>query len=91
MAIQLEFCNLIVPVTKIKEIFGEDVFTDQYSMNTDINWNDGLLWRDGCMDNYILSDILDGWESLGCILIEEIDGKKRRLLKILSIEASVVH
>ena len=76
MAIQLEFCNIIVPVAKIKEKLGDKVFKDKYSMNTDTTWNDGLLWRDGCMDDSVLSDLLDGWEELGFELIEVIDSQK---------------
>jgi len=77
MAIQLEFCNIIVPVAKIKEKLGLDVFEEQYSMNSDTTWNDGLLWRTGCMDNSVLSDLLDGWEALGFDLIEEVGSKKQ--------------
>ena len=49
-------------------------------MNSDTTWNDGLLWRDGCTDNSVLSDLLDGWEALDFNLIEEVGSKKQELL-----------
>ena len=49
-------------------------------MNSDTTWNDGLFWRDGCMDNSVLSDLLDGWEALDFNLIEEVGSKKQELL-----------
>ena len=76
MAIQLEFCNIIVPVAKIKEKLGLKVFEEQYSMNSDTTWNDGSLWRDGCMDNSVLNDLLDGWEAQGFELTEEVGSQK---------------
>ncbi|MBC8551955.1 MAG: hypothetical protein H8D23_20090 [Candidatus Brocadiales bacterium] len=49
-------------------------------MNSDTTWNDGLLWRDGCIDNSVLSDLFDGCEALGFDLIEEVGSKKQELL-----------
>mgnify|MGYP003958651747 CR=1 FL=1 len=60
----------------MEEKLGDKVFKDKYSMNTDTTWNDGLLWRDGCMDDSVLSDLLDGWEELGFELIQVIDSQK---------------
>ena len=76
MALKLEFCNVIVPVAKIREKSGDDVFERRYSVITGITWNDGLLWRDGCMSQYDLSDMLDEWEKRGFELITLINGKK---------------
>ena len=46
-------------------------------MNSDTTWNDGLFWRDGCIDNSVLSDLFDGCEALGFDLIEEVGSKKQ--------------
>jgi hypothetical protein len=76
MAIKLEFCNIIIPVNKIREKLGSDIFDKQFSAITDTCWHDGLLWREGCMDDYVLGDILDKWEKEGFQLIEVIDNRK---------------
>jgi hypothetical protein len=76
MAIKLEFCNVIVPVKKIREKLGEDVFESQFSLVTDTTWQDGHLFRDGCMNQHDLAVILDEWESKGFELLTVIDGKK---------------
>ena len=65
MAVKLEFCNIIVPVAKIREKLGDEVFEKEYSQPTETSWNDGLLWRYGCMGDSVLSGILDDWESRG--------------------------
>jgi hypothetical protein len=76
MAIQLEFCNVIVPVRIIREKLGDEVFEKEFSMLTDVCWNDGLLFRDGCMNEYALEDMLDEWQSKGFELLTMIDGRK---------------
>ena len=76
MAIKLEFCNLIVPVQKIREKLGDEVFENEFSILTDVFWNDGLLFRDGCMNEINLRDMLDEWEERGFEILTMIDGKK---------------
>ncbi len=76
MALKLEFCNVIVPVEKIREKLGDEAFECQFSIITDTNWHDGHLFRDGCMNPYDLKVILDEWESKGFELLTMIDGKK---------------
>jgi len=76
MAIKLEFCNVVVPIEKIRQKLGEEILTNRYSTNTDFCWHDGLLFREGCMNDYDLSDMLDYWEENGFDLIEIIDGQK---------------
>ena len=61
---------------KNKEKLGLDVFEVKYSTNSDTTWNDGSLWRDGCMDNSVLNDLLDGWEAQGFELTEEVGSQK---------------
>ena len=76
MAIKLEFCNVIVPVKSIRERLGDDVFENQFSQITDINWRDEHLFRDGCMNPSDLDEILDDWQGRGFELLTVIDGEK---------------
>ena len=76
MAIKLEFCNVIVPVKKIREKLGDEAFENQFSTVTETTWQDGYLFRDGCMNQYDLEDILDYWERQGFKLLTIIVGKK---------------
>jgi hypothetical protein len=76
MAIKLEYCSVIVPVRKIREKLGDDVFEKEFSILTDVRWHDGLLFRDGCMDEISLRDMLDEWEARGFELLTMIDGQK---------------
>ncbi len=76
MALKLEFCNVIVPVEKIREKLGDEAFESQFSIITDINWHDGRLFRDGCMNPYDLEEMLDEWEGKGFELLTINDGKK---------------
>lgn len=76
MAIKLEFCNVIIPVKHIKVKLGEDTFANQYSAITDICWHDEHLWREGCMDDYALSEVLDEWKARGFQALTVIDGQK---------------
>lgn len=76
MAIKLEFCNVIVPVEKIREKLGDGVFQSRFSQITSTTWHDGYLYRDGCMNDWDLEDILDEWESMGFELLTMIDGVK---------------
>ena len=76
MAIKLEFCNVIVPVKKIREKLGDEAYESQFSTVTETTWQDGYLFRDGCMNQYDLEDILDYWESHGFKLLTMIDGRQ---------------
>ena len=76
MAVKLEFCNVIVPVKNIRDKLGDEAFESQFSVITEIYWHDSFLWREGCMDDYVLSDILDEWEDRGFELLTTIGGKK---------------
>lgn len=76
MAVSLEFCNVIIPVEKIREKLGGGVFESKFSMITSFCWHDGHLFRQGCMNEYDLSDMLDAWENDGLELIIHIDGQK---------------
>ena len=76
MAIKLEFCNVVVPVEKIRERLGHEAFENQFSTATETTWQDGYLFRDGCMNQYDLEDILDYWERQGFKLLTIIEGKK---------------
>ena len=76
MAIKLEFCNLIVPVESIRDKLGNEAFETQFSTVTETTWHDGLLFRDGCMDHYVLKDMLDEWQSWGFEPLTTIGGAK---------------
>jgi hypothetical protein len=76
MAIKLEFCNVIVPVKKIREKLGDNAWESRFSIVTDTTWQDGHLFRDGCMSPHDLEDMLDEWESRGLQLLTVIDGQK---------------
>lgn len=76
MVIKLQFCNIIVRVETILEKLGEDTYQRCYRDSTDTSWNDGQLFRDGCMNESDLTDMLDNWEDQGFELIETIDGQK---------------
>ena len=76
MSLKLEFCNVIVPIAKIREKLGEEAFETQFSAITHITWHDGHLFREGCMNDYDLAEILDEWEDRGFELVTAIDGKK---------------
>jgi hypothetical protein len=77
MAIKLEFCSVVVPVEKIKERLGEETFAARFATLTDTTWQDGRLFRDGCMNPYELGEMLDEWEGLGFELLSVVDGEKR--------------
>ena len=77
MAIKLEFCNVIVPVKSIRDKLGDEAFEKRFSAITDLTWNDGHLFRDGCMNRFDLKEMLDGWQSSGFELFTEVDGAKR--------------
>jgi hypothetical protein len=76
MALKLEFCNVIVPVEKIRGRLGNEAFDRQHSIITDTSWHDGHLFRDGCMNEYDLETMLDEWESKGFELLTVIGGEK---------------
>ena len=76
MAIELEYHNVVVRVEMIREKLGEKAFEDQFAGLTETEWNDGLLFREGCMDQWVLSDILDDWEERGFELLEVNEGQK---------------
>ncbi len=60
----------------IREKLGNDLFESGYSQVTSLNWHDGHLFRDGCMNQMDLEEILDEWENMGFELVEIIDGEK---------------
>jgi len=76
MAVKLEFCNVIVPVDKIREKLGDDQFRSRFAQITATTWHDGHLFREGCMNPWDLEEILDEWEDQGFDLIERIGGEK---------------
>lgn len=76
MALKLEFCNVIVPLAKIREKLGDDAVAGFYSAITDTTWHDGHLFRDGCMNGYDLKLILEEWENRGLELLTTVDGQK---------------
>jgi len=76
MAIKLEFCNVIVPVDIIRKKLGNEIFETRFATITSVNWNDGHLFREGCMNPWDLEETLDEWESMGFELLTMIDGKK---------------
>ena len=76
MALKLEFCNVIVPVEKIREKLGDETFERQFSIITGTTWHDGHLFRDGCMNEHDLEIMLDEWESKGFELLTIIDSRK---------------
>ncbi len=76
MAIILEYCNIIVPIQTINEKLGQSTFETRYAGITDFSWHDEHLFREGCMDDWVLSDMLDDWESQGLTLIRTIEGQK---------------
>ena len=76
MAVKLQFINIIIPVRLMIEKLGQQVFEDKFNANLDFMWNDGKLYREGCMNEINLRDDLEAWESDGFELFEVIDGRK---------------
>lgn len=76
MAIKLEFCNVIVTVKSIRERLGDSVFEERFSRITEIDWHDEHLFREGCMNDWDLGDILDDWQGRGFELLTVVDGEK---------------
>jgi hypothetical protein len=76
MSVKLEFCNVIVRVEQIKAILGERFFEDKFKTCTEITWQDGYLYREGCMNPWDLADLLDDWEQMGFELSDRKDGEK---------------
>ncbi len=76
MAIRLEYCNIIVPIQTINKKLGPGTFESRFSGITDFSWHDEYLFREGCMDDWVLSDMLDEWEGQGLTLTQTIDGQK---------------
>ncbi len=76
MSIKLEFCNIVVPITLLHEKLGKEADDPYYLQNSDFNWHDEHLFREGCMDDYVLSDMLNKWKEKGFNLTTEIDGVK---------------
>lgn len=62
---------------RIKERLGEFAFAEQFSTNSDWAWHDEHLYREGCMNDYDLADMLADWEGRGFQLYETIDGQKQ--------------
>ncbi|MFC1743487.1 hypothetical protein ACFL35_05780 [Candidatus Riflebacteria bacterium] len=76
MAIKLEFCNIIVPISKIEEKLGKNAFANRFKGITDFSWHDEHLFREGCMNQWDLEELLDEWKGMGFELLNIIDGKK---------------
>ena len=76
MAVKLEFINTIVPVHLIIEKLGRQVFEDRFNARFPFMWNDGRLYREGCMNEMDLREDLEKWVSDGFELFEIIDGQK---------------
>ena len=76
MALKLEFCSVIVPVKRIREKLGDEAFESRFSMITDTTWQDGHLFRDGCMSPYDLEVMLDEWENGGFELLTIVEGER---------------
>jgi len=76
MSIKLEFCNVIVPIAKIRGKLGEGAFETELPDVIETNWRDEHLFREGCMNEYDLADILDEWEQRGFEPLTLVDGKK---------------
>ncbi len=76
MSIKLEFCNVIVPVPLLHKRLGKEASAPYYAHISDTCWHDEHLFREGCMDDYVLKEMLDDWEEKGFNLITYIDGVK---------------
>ena len=76
MALKLEFINVVVPIAIIRSKLGDSIFEAEFSTITDWAWHDNYLYREGCMNEYDLEDLLARWEERGFKLFEIIDGKK---------------
>jgi len=77
MALKLEVCNVIVPVEKIREKLGAEAFESRFSKITETTWHDGRLFRDGCMNQYDLKEMLEEWEQRGFQLLTIKEGEKQ--------------
>ena len=77
MAIKMECINVIVPIESIRQRLGEDAFDERFAAMTDWCWHDEHLYREGCMNEFDLADMLAEWKTRGFELYEEIDGKKQ--------------
>lgn len=77
MAIQLEYINVIIPLEVIREKLGEGYIEENSLMAYVTNWSDGVLFREGCMNEMDLGDILDKWEAAGLELLTVVEGEKQ--------------
>lgn len=76
MALELEYFNVIVPVATIRTKLGDDAYKHRFAAITAITWNDGYLFREGCMNPYELEDVLREWEEQGFELLGDSGGQK---------------
>jgi len=55
---------------------GKGAFREHFPSVPPVSYHDSYLYREGCMNEYDLSDMLDDWENRGFELIEVKDGQK---------------
>jgi hypothetical protein len=78
MAIQLEFINLVIPITVIDAKYPGgwvQCLEDHHEALWDRIWYDDHLFRDGSMNKKGLASLLNSWASIGLVLTEEADGR----------------
>jgi hypothetical protein len=75
MALKLEYINVIVPVARIRDTFGDDDYVRRFAVSTATTWSDGRLYREGCMNPYDLEEILTEWKERGLTVSVTRDGQ----------------
>jgi len=78
MAILCEFWNVIVPISKINEIYigGFEKFkSERIDRFGQVLYHDKYLFHQGAMDSDFLNFIVSSWEKLGLVSKEEKNGK----------------
>ena len=78
MAIQMEFIDVVIPITTIKEKYAgglEQCLEDYKNLIGERVWCDEHLFRDGAMNGRDAEEIVRHWKSIGFDVHEEVDGK----------------
>lgn len=74
MAIQLEFINIIAPLDKIEQLIGRSAAESRKIIM--LGCMDDHLYREGCMNEIDLRNVLAEWKNMGFELLETRDEGK---------------